>query len=91
MLYFAFAFGVIAIGVLVLLVARAAKRREKAEKKRGTSWRQSEYYNRFYAGLATDQKRRFLALSEAEQFKTYMDWSLKEGLRNIEHSGIQEQ
>lgn len=89
-LYFAVALGGIAIGVLVFFGARAARNRERALKKRGTSWRQSEYYAWFYTSLSAEQKKRFLAMGEAEQFKAYMDWSLREGLQVIEHSGISE-
>ncbi|MBS3984023.1 MAG: hypothetical protein KGZ66_00230 [Selenomonadales bacterium] len=53
--------------------------RERSLRRRGLSWRKAQYYDSFIATLSAEQKRRFFSLDEGEQYKMYMEWSLREG------------
>ncbi|MDP3486382.1 MAG: hypothetical protein Q8S19_00430 [Bacillota bacterium] len=68
--------GLLAAGLLFLRY----KKKDGSTKRTGTRWRQAEYYSRFLAQLSQEQRQRFGSMGEAEQFKAYMDWSLREGL-----------
>ena len=79
--------GLLASGLLFVLY----RKKDKGIKSSGTSWRQTDYYNRFLAQLSQAQRTRFSTFGEAEQFKAYMDWSLKEGSMHVEQKGAYEE
>jgi len=78
--------GFLGLGLLFVLY----KKKNKGSKRTGSSWRQADYYGRFLAQLSQAQRTRFSTMSEADQFKTYMDWSLREGLGQVDHKEIYE-
>jgi len=76
------------IGTVALFVLwrfdRRRSRLQKANRCQSGTWRQSDYYRRFLAGLDAANRVKFLAFGEHEQYKLYLDWTLREGLRGRE-------
>lgn len=87
MIYLVVAGGVIAVVAVAWALMTAYR---KNNRKRGFSWRRSEYYMRFTSQLDHEEKTHFLALPEYEQYKAYMDWSFRVGLQSGERSSIVE-
>ncbi|MBS4053385.1 MAG: hypothetical protein KGZ64_01235 [Thermaerobacter sp.] len=67
-------------GIFWLVVRRRAVM-HKANRRKVSPWRQSEHYKLFLAGLEAADRAQFFAHTEQEQYKLYMDWTLREGLR----------
>jgi len=67
--------------MILWLAVRRKAILHKANRRKTSSWKLSDYYRLFFAGLDAASRSKFLAHTEQEQYRLYIEWTLREGLR----------